>query len=55
MALNIAMQKTNTKRNRLSLLVAKKWTEKLPSINNAKTLSSTMHALKKNILLHLQT
>ena len=40
---------------KLILLRAKIWFKIDPCIENVKTLSSFMHALKKNISLHLQS
>ena len=45
---------TNTGQKSLSFLWPKIWSKVNPSIKNVKTLFSFMHALKKNILVHLQ-
>ena len=54
MALGILLQKTNTGQKSLSFLGPKTWSKISPTIKNVKTSSSFMHAIKKNILLHLQ-
>ena len=54
MALGIPLQKTNTGQKSLSFLGSKIWSKIGPSIKNVRTSSSFMHAIKKNILLHLQ-
>ena len=54
MALDIPLRKTNAGQKSLSLLGPKIWSKINTSIKNANTLSSVMHAFKKNILLHLQ-
>ena len=55
MALDIPLQKTNTGQKSLSFLGPKKWSKIGPSINNVRaSFSFIMHAVKKNILLHLQ-
>ena len=54
MALDIPVQKTNTGQKGLSFLGPKIWSRIGPSIKNVRTWSSFMHAIKKNILLHLQ-
>ena len=53
MALDIP-QKRNTWQKSLSFFGSKIWSKINLSIKNVQTLSSFMHALKKNILLHLQ-
>ena len=55
MALDIPLRKTNTKQKNLSFLRPNIWSKINPNIKNVKTLSSFVHALKKNILLHLET
>ena len=47
MALDIPLRKNNYTAKKLILQIN-------PSIKNVKRMSSFMHALKKNILLHLQ-
>ena len=54
MALDIPLRKTNTRQKSLSLLGSKIWSKIGPSIKNVRTSSAFMHAMKKNILLHLQ-
>ena len=54
MALDIPLQKINTGQKSLSFLGPKIWSKIGPSIKNVRTSSSFMHAIKKNILLHLQ-
>ena len=54
MALDIPLRKTNTGQKSLSFLGPKIWSKIGPSIKNVRTSSSFMHAIKKNILLHLQ-
>ena len=54
MALDIPLWKTNTGQKSLSFLGPEIWSKIDPSIKNVRTLSFLMHALKKNILLHLQ-
>ena len=54
MALDIPLRKTNTGQKSLSFLGPKIWSKIGPSIQNVRTSSSFMHAIKKNILLHLQ-
>ena len=53
-ALNIPLQKTNTGQKSLSFLGPKIWSKIGPSIKSVRTSSSFTHAIKKNILLHLQ-
>ena len=53
-ALDIPLRKTNTGQKSLSFLGPKIWSKIGPSIKNVRTSSSFMHAIKKNILLHLQ-
>ena len=48
------LQKTNTGQKSLSFLGPKIWSKIGPSIKNVRTSSSFRHAIKKNILLHLQ-
>ena len=55
MALDISLQKTNRVRKRLSFLGPKISSKIDPSIQNVRVLSSFMHAIKKNILVHLQS
>ena len=55
MALNLPLQKANTKQKSLSFLLSKIRSKKNPSIKNVNTFSSFMSAFKKNIILHLQT
>ena len=54
MALDIPLQKTIKGQKSLSFLRPKIWSNIGPSIKNVRTWSSFMHAIKKNILLHLQ-
>ena len=54
MTLDIPLWKTNTGQKSLSFLGPKIWSKIGPSIKNVRTSSSFMHAIKKNILLHLQ-
>ena len=54
MALDIPLPKTNTGQKSISFLGPKIWSKIDPSIKNVRTLSSFIHATKKNILLHLQ-
>ena len=54
-ALDIPLRKTNTGRKGFSFLGPKIWSKINPSVKNAKISSSFLHALKKNLLLHLQT
>ena len=55
MALDIPLRKINTGQKSLSLLGPKIRSKINPSIKNVKTSSSFMQALKKKILLYLQT
>ena len=55
MALDIPLRKANTGQKSLSFLGPKRWSKIGPSIKNVRTSSSSMHAIKKNILLHLQS
>ena len=55
MALNIPLRKTNTGQKSFSFLGPKIWSEIDPSMNNVRTSSSFMGAIKKDILLHLQS
>ena len=55
MALDVPLWKTNIGQKSLSFLGPKIWSRINPSIKNVKTSSPFMYALKKNILLHLQT
>ena len=55
MTLDIPLQKTNTGQKSLSYIGPKKWSKIDPSFKNVRTLSSFMHAIKKNISLHLQS
>ena len=55
MALDIPLQKTNRVRKLLSFLGPKISSKIDPSIKNVRVLSSFVHAIKKNILLHLQS
>ena len=52
-ALDIPLRKTNTGQKSLSFLGPKIWSTIGPSIKNVRTSSSFIHAIKKNILLHL--
>ena len=54
MALDIPLRETYTGQKRLSLLGPKIWSKIGPSIKNARTSSSFMHAIKKNVLLYLE-
>ena len=54
MALDIPLRKTNTWQKRLPFLTPKLWSKIGPNINNVRTSSSFIHAIKKIILLHLQ-
>ena len=54
MTLGITLRKTNTGQKNLSFLGPKIWSKIGPSMKNVRTSSSFMHAIKKNILLHLQ-
>ena len=54
MSLDIPLQKTNTGQKSLSLLGPTIWSKIGPSIKNVRTSSFFMHAIKKNILFHLQ-
>ena len=54
MPLDKPLQKTNTGKKSLSFLEPKIWSKISHSIKNVRTLSSFMHAIKKNILIHLQ-
>ena len=54
MALDIPLWKTNTGEKSLYFLGPKIWSKIGPSIKIIRTLSSFTHAIKKNILLHLQ-
>ena len=51
---DIPLRKTNTGQKSLSFLGPKIWSKIGSSIKIVRTLSSFMHAIKKNILLHLQ-
>ena len=55
MVLNVPLRKTKTGQKSLSFLRPKIWSKIGPSIKNVRTWSSFMHAIKKNILLHLQS
>ena len=55
MAFDIPLQKSNTGQKSLSFFRPKVWSKIGPSIKNVRTLSSFMHAIKKNIALHLQS
>ena len=55
MTLDIPPRKTNKGQKSLSFLGPKIWSKIKPIIKNVKTSSSSIHALQKNILLHLQT
>ena len=55
MALDIPLWTTNTGQKKLILFRAKIWSKIDPSIKNVRTSSSFTHAIKKNILLHLQS
>ena len=54
MALDIPLRKKNTGQKSLSFLGLKIWSKIGLSIKNVRTSSSFMHAIKKNILIHLQ-
>ena len=54
-ALDLTLWKTDVGQKSLSFLGPKIWSRINSSIKNVKTSSSFMYALKKNILLHLQT
>ena len=54
MALDIPLRKTNTGQRGLSFLGPKIWSKIGLSIKNVRTSPSFVHAIKKNILLHLQ-
>ena len=54
MALGIPLFKTNTGQKSLSFLGPKIWRKIGPIIKNVRKSTSFMHAIKKNILLHLQ-
>ena len=54
-ALGILLQKTNTEQKDLSFLGPKIWSEIDPSMKNVRTSSSFMHAIKKDMLFHLQS
>ena len=54
MALDIPLRKTNTGQKSLSFLGLKIWSKIGPGIKQVKTSSYFKHAIKKNILLHLQ-
>ena len=55
MALDIPLRKTNTGRKSLYFLGPKIWSKIDPSIKNVRSRSSFMYAIKKYILLYLQT
>ena len=55
MALDIPLRKTNTGRKSLSFLGPEILSEIGANIKNVRTRSSFMHAIKNNILLHLQS
>ena len=55
MALDLSLRETNTGHKSLSFLEPKIWPKIDSSIKNVRTSSSFMHAIKKNILLHLQS
>ena len=55
MTLDIPLRKTNTGQKSLSFLGPKIRSKIGPSIKNVRTSSSFMHAITKNILLHLQS
>ena len=48
------LRKTNTGQKILSFLGPKIWSKIGPNIKNLRTLSSFMHAIKKDISLHLK-
>ena len=54
MALDIPLRKTNAGQKSLSFLGPKMWSKIGPCIKNIRTSSFFMHAIKKDILLHLQ-
>ena len=51
---DIGHTSAENKKKSLSFLGPKIWSKIDPSIKNVRTLSSFIHATKKNILLHLQ-
>ena len=55
MALDLSLRETNTGHKSLSSLEPKIWSKIESSIKNVRTSSSIIHAIKKNILLHLQS
>ena len=55
MALDMPLRKTNAGQKSLSFLGPKIWFKIDSSIKNIRTSCSFMHAIKKNILLHLQS
>ena len=55
MALDIPLQKTNTGQKSFSFLGLKIWSKIGPTIKNVRTASSTVHTIKKNVLLHLKS
>ena len=55
MALDIPLRKTNTGQKSLSFLGLKIWSKIDLSIKNVRTSSSFVHAIKKNILHHMQS
>ena len=55
MALDMPLRKTNAGQKSLSFLGPKIWFQIDSSIKNIRTSCSFMHAIKKNILLHLQS
>ena len=52
---DIPLRKTNTGQKSISVLGPKIWSKIGPSIKSVRTLSSFMHVVKENILLHLQS
>ena len=54
MAWDIPLRKTSTGKKGLSFLGSKIWSKIDPSIKIVRTLSSFMHAIKINILIHLK-
>ena len=54
MALGIPLWEKNKGQKGLSFLGPKIWSKMNPGIKNVRTLPYFMHAIKKNILLHLQ-
>ena len=54
MALDLTLRKWNTVQNGLPFLEPKLWSKVNSSIKNFKT-TSFKHALKKSVLLHMQT